>query len=184
MSTRDGSTEGQALACPIRVAYRIDAGTRCFDGDAAIGCRSSRAPCRTGQSLPRQGGDGDPQADLPRVLPSDLVRRVHHPKPWSHGPSDLSGVSARRESLARRDSSPGLPEVRPGVRERLEGPAPLPGMSGRGSLTASRGGAARRMGERPTTKTEWVIVAASILLLASLIILEVRDRVRARRRRW
>jgi hypothetical protein len=39
------------------------------------------------------------------------------------------------------------------------------------------------MGERPTTKTEWVIVAASILLLASLIILEVRARVRARRRR-
>jgi hypothetical protein len=92
--------------------------------------RAFQVPSRMERSCHAgRGIHGHAQFDVPHLLRPDGPGRLPHPRTRRDGAPEVSGSSPFGQSVAWRPWTGALPELRPGVRERVDGPADLPGVS-------------------------------------------------------
>lgn len=99
------------------------------------------------------------QCDVPHLLGSDGPRRLPRPRTGRDGAPGMPDISPRCQSVACRHLSGSVPELRPRVRERLESPAYLQGVSGEeGGLTQE---CETEPGLRRSTRSAWTLQYAN-----------------------
>jgi hypothetical protein len=69
------------------------------------------------------------QYDVPHLLGPDGPGRLPHPRTRRDGAPEMPGITPRRQSVAWRHLPGTVPGLRPSVRERVERPADVQGVS-------------------------------------------------------
>jgi hypothetical protein len=83
------------------------------------------------------GSDGLAAVHLPRLHTPNTGRRIPHPPEWRHPASGVRGIVRLGESVAGGRPAAVVPELRPGLRKRFEGLAPVQGVSGEAGVVTS-----------------------------------------------